>query len=229
MHAVEDRDADGVPVRIYRPVETAEPSAALVYFHGGGWVVGSVETHDGITRALAKRAGCVVVSVDYRLAPEHPYPGCARRRVDGGALGAEPTRPSSGSTRTGSASAATASAAASRRSSRARARRRDAVRGPAADLPGDVHRARSPVVLDVRERLRADSRRRCAGTGTSTSATATAATTQTSRPGACRTCAGFRARSSSPPRPTSCATRPRPTPSGCSWRASRPRATATTG
>jgi acetyl esterase/lipase len=74
VHAVEDRDADGVPVRIYRPVESAEPSTGLIYFHGGGWVVGSIDTHDGITRAIAGRAGCVVISVDYRLAPEHPYP-----------------------------------------------------------------------------------------------------------------------------------------------------------
>ncbi len=74
MHAVEDLDADGVPIRIYRPVETDEASMGLVYFHGGGWVVGSIETHDGIARALAKRTGIVVISVDYRLAPEHPYP-----------------------------------------------------------------------------------------------------------------------------------------------------------
>jgi acetyl esterase len=74
MHSVEDVDADGVPIRIYRPAETDEPSMALVYFHGGGWVVGSIDTHDGITRAIARRAGIVVVSVDYRLAPEHPFP-----------------------------------------------------------------------------------------------------------------------------------------------------------
>jgi acetyl esterase len=74
MHSVEDADADGVPIRIYRPVESDEPSMALVYFHGGGWVVGSIDTHDGITRAIARRAGIVVVSVDYRLAPEHPFP-----------------------------------------------------------------------------------------------------------------------------------------------------------
>ena len=74
MHAVEDLDAEGVPLRVYRPVETDEPSMALVYFHGGGWVVGSIETHDGPARAIAKRAGIVVVSVDYRLAPEHPFP-----------------------------------------------------------------------------------------------------------------------------------------------------------
>jgi acetyl esterase len=74
VHAVEDLDADGVPVRIYRPVETDEPGRALVYFHGGGWVVGSIDTHDGVCRALAKRTPCIVVSVEYRLAPEHPYP-----------------------------------------------------------------------------------------------------------------------------------------------------------
>jgi len=74
VHAVEDTDADGVPIRIYRPVETDEPSMALVLFHGGGWVTGSIETHDGPARAIAKRTGIVVVSVGYRLAPEHPFP-----------------------------------------------------------------------------------------------------------------------------------------------------------
>ena len=74
VHEVEDMDVDGVPIRIYRPVETDEPSMALIYFHGGGWVTGSIETHDGPARAIAKRAGIVVVSVDYRLAPENPFP-----------------------------------------------------------------------------------------------------------------------------------------------------------
>jgi acetyl esterase len=74
MASVADLEAHGVPVRVYRPEELTEPGLGLVYFHGGGWVVGSVETHDGITRALAKRTGCVVVSVDYRLAPENPFP-----------------------------------------------------------------------------------------------------------------------------------------------------------
>ncbi len=49
-------------------------SAMLIYFHGGGWVFGSVDIDDGICRALARRAGCDVVSVDYRLAPEHKFP-----------------------------------------------------------------------------------------------------------------------------------------------------------
>lgn len=75
VFSVEDRlTEDGVPVRIYRPDDSDAPGPALVFFHGGGWVVGSIETHDGITRALANRSGCVVVSVDYRVAPEHRFP-----------------------------------------------------------------------------------------------------------------------------------------------------------
>ncbi|HEY3993518.1 MAG TPA: alpha/beta hydrolase [Ktedonobacteraceae bacterium] len=77
--AVEDRFLPGpggdLLVRIYTPA-TAEPGPlpVLVYFHSGGWVLGSVEGHDPICRALANRAACLVVSVDYRLAPEHPFP-----------------------------------------------------------------------------------------------------------------------------------------------------------
>jgi acetyl esterase len=63
--------AGRLPVRLYTP-ESA--TGILVYLHGGGWVVGSLETHDGVCRALARRAGCVVVAVDYRLAPDHHFP-----------------------------------------------------------------------------------------------------------------------------------------------------------
>ena len=77
---VEDRHIPGpasdLPARIYTPLGDG-PFATLVYFHGGGWVIGSIETHDGICRAIADVAGAIVVSVDYRLAPEHPFPAAS--------------------------------------------------------------------------------------------------------------------------------------------------------
>jgi acetyl esterase len=72
VESVEDRVADRVPVRIYRPAGSRP--GVLVYFHGGGWVVGSLESHDRLCRTLAARSGVAVVAVDYRLAPEHRYP-----------------------------------------------------------------------------------------------------------------------------------------------------------
>jgi acetyl esterase len=60
-------------LRLYRP-EGDGPLPVSLYFHGGGWVIGSIETHDALCRSLASRAGCVLVSVEYRLAPEHPFP-----------------------------------------------------------------------------------------------------------------------------------------------------------
>ena len=62
-----------VPVRLYRP-ERRAPLPALVYLHGGGWVVGGPENVDAACRELAAGIGCVVLNVDYRLAPEHPFP-----------------------------------------------------------------------------------------------------------------------------------------------------------
>src|SRR5262245_28339506 len=53
------------------------PLAALVYYHGGGWVLGNLDSHEGICRALANAAGVIVVSIDYRLAPEHRFPAAA--------------------------------------------------------------------------------------------------------------------------------------------------------
>lgn len=69
-------DAD-VPARIYWPVqaiESTQPLPVIVYYHGGGFVVGSVDIFDGLTRSLANATGAIVISVDYRLAPRHPYP-----------------------------------------------------------------------------------------------------------------------------------------------------------
>lgn len=73
VFAIEDADADGVPVRVYRPAPDPD-LPVIVYFHGGGWTIGSVEQFDRITRQVANATNAIVVSVDYRLAPEHPYP-----------------------------------------------------------------------------------------------------------------------------------------------------------
>jgi acetyl esterase len=62
-----------IPVRIYTPQGNG-PFPVLVFFHGGGWVICDLDTHDNLCRSLTNRACCVVVSVDYRLAPEHKFP-----------------------------------------------------------------------------------------------------------------------------------------------------------
>jgi acetyl esterase len=92
---VRDATAGGVPVRVYRP-RADGVTAAIVHLHGGGWVVGDLDTHDTVCRDLAAGSGCAVVAVDYRLAPEHPFPAAledslaAVRAV--GELGLDPDR-----------------------------------------------------------------------------------------------------------------------------------------
>jgi acetyl esterase len=63
-----------VPVRLYLPGSSEEPLALVVFFHGGGWVFGDIETHDGMCRAIAGRSGVALASVHYRRAPEHAFP-----------------------------------------------------------------------------------------------------------------------------------------------------------
>jgi acetyl esterase len=106
LAGVEDRTFPGpagaVPVRIYRPVTPADGEAqpALVWFHGGGWVLGSINSADPVCRELAAASGAVVVSVGYRLAPEHPHPAgfedCYAAlewvHADAAALGIDPAR-----------------------------------------------------------------------------------------------------------------------------------------
>jgi acetyl esterase len=76
------RPAGTLPARLYVP--PAAPGAEaplLVYYHGGGWVIGDLDTHDGPCRFLASHSGVAVLSVDYRLAPEHPFPAAAEDAI----------------------------------------------------------------------------------------------------------------------------------------------------
>ena len=78
---VDDRTVPGsageIPVRVYLPVEDGETRPGIVYFHGGGFVICDLDSHDGACRRLANEVNAVVVSVDYRLAPEHRWPAAA--------------------------------------------------------------------------------------------------------------------------------------------------------
>lgn len=95
---VRDLQADGIPLRLYRPAAGTLP--LLVYFHGGGWTIGDRDTHDVLCRELALKAGMAVLSVDYRLGPEHRFPAAvddciaATRwaRREAAALGIDPAR-----------------------------------------------------------------------------------------------------------------------------------------
>lgn len=82
---VQELQVDGrsgsIGVRRYDP-EAGPSGAALIWFHGGGWVIGSLDSHDVLCRDLAASTGVTVLSVDYRLAPEHPYPAAVHDAVD---------------------------------------------------------------------------------------------------------------------------------------------------
>jgi acetyl esterase len=94
--------AGPIPARFYAPggLPAEEPTPLLVYFHGGGWVIGDLDTHDGVCRFLAAAAGTAVLSIDYRLAPEHPFPaavedawaGFAWAEANAAQLGIDPAR-----------------------------------------------------------------------------------------------------------------------------------------
>ena len=103
LPVVRDLSADGpagpIPLRLYRPAADGT-LPVLVYFHGGGWVIGDLDTHDVLCRQLALGAGCAVVAVDYRMGPEHRFPAAvddclaATRWVGANAatLGVDPSR-----------------------------------------------------------------------------------------------------------------------------------------
>ncbi len=72
IEEIVDSKAGDIPIRIYRP--SADTNPCIVYFHGGGWVIGDLTTHDSVCRQLALATGFTVIAVDYRLAPEAPFP-----------------------------------------------------------------------------------------------------------------------------------------------------------
>ena len=82
-------DLTDIPVRIYWPpaADTDEALPVVVFYHGGGWSIGDLDTHDPLARAHAVGAEAIVVSVDYRLAPEHPHPAGIEGQLGGIALG----------------------------------------------------------------------------------------------------------------------------------------------
>lgn len=95
-----DRREGRLPLRFYRPKTAAETLPLLIYLHGGGWMVGDLESHDDICAELAERCRVAVLAVDYRLAPEHPYPAAqedclaalAWARGEAATLGIDPAR-----------------------------------------------------------------------------------------------------------------------------------------
>ena len=99
---VATRDGYAMPVRLYAPYAQGAGAAlpTLVYFHGGGFTIGNIDTHDGLCRQLSHLAQCAVVSVDYRLAPQHRYPVAVNDAWDavqwlvnqGGSMGLDPAR-----------------------------------------------------------------------------------------------------------------------------------------
>lgn len=104
IHKCEDRTIPGpdgdIPARVYWPRETSERLPVLVQFHGGGWVIGDLDTHDGMCRYFANEADVIVVAVGYRLAPEHKFPAghndciaaTAWVHANAASLGADPDR-----------------------------------------------------------------------------------------------------------------------------------------
>ncbi len=83
---VRDLDAQGrngaIPLRLYRDGDDTAARGCLVYFHGGGWVIGDRDTHDVVCRQIAQRSRAVVISVDYRLGPEHKFPAAVEDAID---------------------------------------------------------------------------------------------------------------------------------------------------
>jgi acetyl esterase len=100
LASVVDKRIGAMAARVYTPIGLGPRAPATLYFHGGGWVIGSLATADYLCAELARKAGCVVVSVDYRLAPEHRFPAAVEDALEAfawvarehEALGVDPAR-----------------------------------------------------------------------------------------------------------------------------------------
>lgn len=82
MASVVDHDVGRFRMRVYRPSGIGDHAPALLYIHGGGFVCGSLDSHDGVCRYFAAEVPCVVAALDYRLAPEHPFPAAVEDAID---------------------------------------------------------------------------------------------------------------------------------------------------
>src|SRR5215831_5628170 len=217
-----------LPVRIHWPAGTG-PFPALVFFHGGGWVLGDLDSHDVTCRSLTNQAACITVSVDYRLAPEHKFPA-ASRTPSWPHAGLPSTRASSAWIRRGSPWVAPARAAisppwsASWRASGAGPRwsfssssipspRRPSTRRRHAPSPPMPIRSTAPT---------------WSGSGATTSATTPTGAIRVPRPPLPRASPGFLRHSSSRRRSIHCATRASATRRPSPERASPPSIPATT-
>jgi acetyl esterase len=202
-----------ITVRVYAPGGVG-PHPALVFYHGGGWVIGDLDTHDGICRSLANAAGSVVASVDYRLAPEWKYPVAAedahvalRWVVDNaGRLGIDPHRVAVGGDSAGGNLATVATLMARERG------------GPALVYqvliyPVTNHALDTPPITRTRPDT-CSRARQCAGSGDTTWSATSKAGSPTRRRSRRRAWPACQQRSSSPPSAIRSATRAKPTPPG---------------
>ena len=203
--SVDAVDAGGVPARVYRP-EGSGPRPTLVYLHGGGFVIGDLDTHDQTCRRFCRDADVVVVSVDYRLAPEAPFPAAVDDALTAVAWASEHDADLGGAGRL----AVAGDSAGGNLAAVAAQTLRDQVHAqvliyPATHMSGDYPSRTENAegyFLDVP---------RCCGSGATTSATPPTSTTRGTR--RCwATWTASRRPSSSPPSTTRCATRARCSP-----------------
>ena len=190
-----------IPARLYRPRSGTLP--LLVYFHGGGWVVGSVAISDPFCRALANASGCAVVSVEYRLAPEDRYPAAAddayaatRWSADHASdLGIDASRIAVGGSSAGGNLAAVAALMA-------RERGTPKLAFQLLHVPVTDHDFDTPSYRRQRQRLRPDTQRHAVVLGQLRHRIRSYATSPTRRRFARRISPAFRAHTSSPPSST---------------------------